>query len=274
MLNKFQQGTIIYGMKSSKYTECATYAVIISARCDIANSKISKMYYLTAVDAMSWFTTEHGFHLVYDKVIKQEKNTFAQKINQYELNSDMLLRMMYEDGKKVIDSINDTEKKKKVIYDAYEKIYKMVNESSDYEFRKQVIRKQNKYVIEFLNNISNGVMNHYFYIPKKAYLKEGTMHEGIIVDLQEIGILEFQDANQIITPGIDYKLLKETKNEEERKRLFESYWLCDENCFVEIEDTIRSPWCELLMQRFSNDFIRIGVDGAGNEDFKKLADEI
>lgn len=66
MLNKFQQGTIIYGMKSSKYTECATYAVIISARCDIANSKISKMYYLTAVDAMSWFNTEHAaYNLLY-----------------------------------------------------------------------------------------------------------------------------------------------------------------------------------------------------------------
>ena len=39
------QGTIISGLRSSKY-KIETYGIIISARCDIANDKINKIYYL------------------------------------------------------------------------------------------------------------------------------------------------------------------------------------------------------------------------------------
>ena len=39
-MNYIDQGTVIYGMRSEKYPEKMCYAIIISARCDIANDKV------------------------------------------------------------------------------------------------------------------------------------------------------------------------------------------------------------------------------------------
>ena len=51
-MNYINQGTVLYGMRSEKYPEKMCYAVIISARCDIANNKITKLYYLIAVNEL------------------------------------------------------------------------------------------------------------------------------------------------------------------------------------------------------------------------------
>lgn len=40
------QGTIITGVRSDKYSNIRCNGVVISARCDLANCKISKIYYL------------------------------------------------------------------------------------------------------------------------------------------------------------------------------------------------------------------------------------
>ena len=274
MLDEIEQGTIIYGIRSKKYAECPSYAVIISARCDIANSKIGKLYYLTAVDAVSWFVTNHGFHVAYNEKIKRAREGLTQTLQKYRLNAELLLNMPLEDGRMIIDSIDDKEKQRKAVWVCYENTYRLVNENIDIDYRKQIVKNDNKPIINFLSGITQGNIYHYFYIPKHAYFANKVMHEGLIVDLQEIGILEFDDAERIGTPGIDYKILEEIEDEAEKKRLLNTYWLNDEKCFVAIEATIYSPWCELLMQRFSNDFIRIGVDGAGKNDFIKLAEKI
>ena len=53
-------------------------------------------------------------------------------------------------------------------------------------------------------------------------------------------------------------------------RLRRSFWLESESDFVGVEGTIQSPWREHLMQRFSNVFIRIGLDNPSESDFKDL----
>lgn len=58
---KINQGTVIYGIKCEKYPSSACYGVIISARCDIAQSKVAKYYYLIAVDATKWLQSDYGW---------------------------------------------------------------------------------------------------------------------------------------------------------------------------------------------------------------------
>ena len=60
----------------------------------------------------------------------------------------------------------------------------------------------------------------------------------------------------------------------EHFRMINSYWLEDESSFVDIEGTTDSPWCEHLMQRFSNAFIRIGLDNPTDEHFKRIIGRI
>lgn len=53
--NLLDQGTIIYGIRSDKYPNLRCYGIIITASCDIAQQKVSKLYYLLAIDATEWF---------------------------------------------------------------------------------------------------------------------------------------------------------------------------------------------------------------------------
>ncbi len=266
-----KQGTIIYGFKSHKYNENVSYAVIISARCDIANDKISKLYYLSAVDAKAWFVSEAGFHVVYDDYINNVRNDFKQILTKYKLDSELLLKFPLKKGISVLTEYEENQSKLNKLIEKYTRTYNICSGCLDVDKKTKIIHDNPKNMINFLDQITKGNMNHYFYLPHSAYSLGGEMHEGLIVDLQEIGILTIEDAKQIKSPGIDFRLL-DKMNELERKRLQDTYWLQDDTCFVDVEATISSPWCELLMQRFSNDFIRIGVDGANKNDFEKLVE--
>lgn len=95
-MNHLTQGTVVYGMRSDKYPEIASYAIIISARCDIANDKIDKLYYLSAVNVRDWFCTGHGFKTAYGETIKNMKKTFKSEIQQYDLNEDLIFELQYD----------------------------------------------------------------------------------------------------------------------------------------------------------------------------------
>ena len=98
-MDLIEQGNVYYGFRSDKYPEVCCYAVIISARCDIANNKISKLYYLTAVDAKDWFCTKAGFDLVYAAAIKEN---LKNQLSNFEINIDILLKFPEEVALKVI----------------------------------------------------------------------------------------------------------------------------------------------------------------------------
>lgn len=83
MKNEIEQGTIIYGVKSKKYPESKCYSIIISARCDVFNGKIDKVYCLTALDVGEWLCTKKGFDIVYykDFLDRIDKLLSGKKIN-------------------------------------------------------------------------------------------------------------------------------------------------------------------------------------------------
>ena len=125
------------------------------------------------------------------------------------------------------------------------------------------------------------------------------MGKGIVVDLLEIDSISLDDAKRITDPfkeKITFDNLPELPDPEELRqiaqrndeaglqkvlrvfseyqRMISSYWLIDDSCFVEIEGTIQPPFCEHLMQRFSNVFVRIGIDNPAEDDFKRLVQSI
>ena len=81
--------------------------------------------------------------------------------------------------------------------------------------------------------------------------------------------LSLDDAKKITGEGIDYQCLP-VNCEEEANRLKRCYWLNDESDFVMLEGIVKSPWCELLLQRFALDYIRVGVDGSTENDYTNL----
>lgn len=79
MINNIEQGTIIYGSRSKKYPENKCYSIIISARCDVSNNKIDKVYYITAVDVDEWFYTKRGFEVVYENMLYDNIKKYFKK---------------------------------------------------------------------------------------------------------------------------------------------------------------------------------------------------
>lgn len=257
MNNQIEQGTILYGSRSKKYPENKCYSIIISARCDVFNNKIDKVYYLTAVDVDEWFYTKKGFEQVYQFELHKRIQNILQK---QKINLDVLKNMKYQDRKILLGKCGDEEKRRVLDYLDIDNI----------ETRKKLIRENPKIGINFLKEINQAKQYHYFFLPESAYLKNDNTDKGLIVDFQEIDYYVWDEINKISSPGIDMMILNEVSNVQTVKRWKKIFWLEDKNDFVDIEQTIISPWCELLMQRFAMDFIRIGVDGSNERDFKKI----
>lgn len=281
-MNNIDQGTIFYGLRSKKYPEVPSYAVIISARCDIANNKISKLYYLSAIDAHSWFCTSHGFQCAFSQHISSCRTKLENYVSKYNLNAKLLESFDKESAITVLSS-NIPSKDLPKVLSGYEDLYNLVRTDADLDSRKALIRcfdaKKRANISNFLSDISSGRKYHYHFLPKKAYTESEDKSSGLIVDLQEIGILSLEEAEAIYSPGIDYQTLEsETKilgktylsGEDIRKK----YWLETDDDFVSEEGQLKSPWRELLLQRFALDFIRIGVDGSTNSDYERLASNI
>lgn len=293
------QGTVIYGIRSSKYPTVPCYGVIITARCDIAQKKVPKYYFLIAVDASDWFRTEHGYGLVYRTTIHDLRSSINSMANEIDLNGDVLISLNSSDLKTVLlnKHLECSGDKKNL-----SKIDRLSNKILEYrifndvtmtdEQRGQAIKKKPKQAEDELSKIDKGDKNHYYYLPQHAYLKNSVYNKGLIVDLLEIGKLSLQDAEMIRTPGIDYQILPQLPTPEdmievintgvrqeidrmfnsinENRRLSAKYWLNNDSDFVVVEGVIQSPWCEHLMQRFSNAFIRIGIDNPTKKDYSEV----
>ena len=259
-MDHITQGTVIYGLRSDKYPEVACYAVIISARCDIANDKIDKLYYLTAVNVRDWFCTECGFKETYGKFIAEQRINFINMAEQNKLNGDVLLGLQPEQVMTIFQNTIKPKKKIEQLMKSYDAIRKFVY-SQSLDERICLVSSRRDRVTVFLDELSKGNSNHYFFMPQATYLQNDVKSNGLMVD-----------AKRIRTPGIDYRMLPDEG--EERNRQIRTYWLEEDSDFVEIEGHIQSPWCELLMQRFSKDFMRIGVDGPTKTDHEELADQI
>lgn len=289
---KISQGTIIRGLSSAKYPEVCCYAIIISARCDIANKKLSKYYYLTGVDLLQWLSTYHGFHKAYKDSIDAMKGKLFKKFSEdnVHLSVDELLSFIPKKASfSIVESYKQVTLSPKIkmedrlaeVTADLEYLRQIYNPDVSLDQRTAFVQECNKSVkkgktnpaVAFLKKITSGTENHFLFIPKCAYCETDEKNAGILVDLQEIYTLPNGDVELIENgPGIDYECLDFTAPE--TARLQEKYWLKGKDDFVEITGTIRSPWCEWLLQRFALDFIRVGVDTVTEHDFISMIDSI
>lgn len=303
---RINQGSIIYGIRSNKYPSSPCYGIIINARCDIAQGKISKYHYLVGVDADVWLASAVGYWVAYKGHIGTLAGTVKQKALELDLNGEALIGM--EDASIEIilsDALqnhpNDRKIEKKVndLKGAIARYHLFYRDGMNDDDRKRAIKESSRQAVSCIKEIDSGTIHHYYYLPQNAYLTNGVMGKGIVVDLLEIDSISLDDAKRITDPfkeKITFDNLPELPDPEELRqiaqrndeaglqkvlrvfseyqRMISSYWLIDDSCFVEIEGTIQPPFCEHLMQRFSNVFVRIGIDNPAEDDFKRLVQSI
>lgn len=265
-MNVFDQGTIIHGIRSDKYPSNRCFGIVITASCDIANCKVSKFYYLVAIDVKDWIISDIGFREIFNQFIIQTEKNISDAVQKNQLDWKSLKSFSVEEA---IQVINANCKNPSEVIKQYKNYAKYNKQALTIEEKKQTAKEKQKSIISYLQRISKGEILHFYFLPQNAYVKGGKRDKGLIVDLQEIETISLRDAELIKKKGIDF--LELPRDQMEKERLQKSYWLntCDD--FVIISDTISSPWREHLMQRFSHGFIRIGVDGATEDDFKRIA---
>lgn len=298
---KIDQGTVIYGIRSRKYPDCACYGIIITARCDIAQRKVPKYYYLVAADADSWLKSAHGYELVYGSTIKGKRNNVIQKAREVGLDGDTLADMPDDSVEIIVEDCleqNEGEKNKtKKIQDLHKAVKEyhfFSREGMGIYDRIAAIKSKPKDVVTCMKEIDAGKLHHYFFLPQHAYLQNDVMDKGLVVDLLEIDTISIDDAERITGPhekSIIWDNIPKLPEKEELERLtraneqiinktmarvaehfrlINTYWLTNKDCFVDIEGTTGSPWCESLMQRFSYAFSRIGINNPSEGDYQNM----
>lgn len=262
-MQAFDQGTIIYGLRSEKYPDQACYGVVISARCDIANCKIRRLYYLIAVEVTEWLVSDEGFEMAIGSSRNGARNSFCQAAENQGLNWRDLLSFDPEQVRSVIQA-EIKGKQSTTLLEKYQRY--CAYQCADKSERRKKLKEEKGKIRDFLKAVNSGDYTHLYYLPEVAYRDNGIKSKGLIVDLQKIEAISIADMQAICDNKVDSLILD--ANSAEHYSHF--CWIEDKDCYTGLDGLISSPWCEHLMQRFANSFVRIGIDGATPEDFGQL----
>ncbi|MDE7167721.1 MAG: hypothetical protein K2O28_02600 [Clostridia bacterium] len=280
---KLTQGSIINSVKIDKYPDYQFYGVVITARCDIANCKVSKFYYLTAAPIDIWIKSE-GMQIAveqyYDKQLRTILKPWEDKLPDYEklLNSplDNIIKLL--STAKPIDG-NDSDDFKQKKEQTVEKLSELsiydsaviTKDASEKLFKNENIKSN---IINALNSVLEEKHTHYCFIPfigldavasdKSNFSKAEMINEGYIINLLDIGYLDYKTAEKIEKQELDFDKL----TPEDLEYYNQFFCLNSKGDLIYPENIIISPYIEWIMQQFSQAFIRIGVEKPTHKDIK------
>lgn len=267
------QGTIITGVRSDKYSNIRCNGVVISARCDLANCKISKIYYLIAVPSDDWLLSDEGFNIVLSQRQNDLEDKLQTKLSGSGLDWSTLKSFSVEEFSTVIhDQEVGLKKDTDKVLEVFRTFKNYTSKYLELGDKKAILQNESKSVASSLLKIANGQMMHYIYVPENAYIKDGSIDRGLIIDLQELEYISIRDAERLVNCEIDIQ--SKDLSEVDKQRYNNCFFLMDWPGYAMAEYDIASPWTEYIMQRFSNAFIRIGVDGPQKEDVQSMVSRV
>lgn len=264
------QGAVITAIRSKKYFDCNCFGIVISARCDIANNKISKVFYLEAIPLGEWVFSNEGFILLIDKKINSIINQLNNICRSNGLEWDSISLFSEEEFKLVIEKEVKSKKNRDKALKLFEEYHYFENKPLDKNEKRKLLLSEEKNIKEYVSNISNGKYTHLTYIPQKAFTE--FILDGVIIDLQELDYLDIETVEDLEDFVID---VENSKLSVDKKEKYNKKFVLDgQSGYSIIYGEIKSPWIEYLMQRFSNVFTRIGVDNPSKNDFDEIIDRI
>jgi hypothetical protein len=266
---KCTQGSIIFGVRTGNVLfnrlRIKSYGIVISARCDLAQEKISKIHTLSAIDIFDWIKTEL-LAIIIDAKIKK----IHDKIRKWAINRELDYKALIEFGPdNIIKNINfEKDKSQRSELQNNVNVWKTLTSydtsvMSEAEKVKLINNDFKKDKSDKLKSLLRGDIASYCFLPKCSYSESDSKLEGLVVDLKDIGQIPFEHIVSIINNAFDYKYMSNnSKNSKRLNELNKLYMLENNEDFVTLCNEIKSPWVEFLMQRFSNAFCRVGVDNA------------
>lgn len=266
------QGTIINGIRSTKYPDIMTYGIVISAACDLAQDKIEKIFYLTAIPLKEWLCSKKGFQLVTGSSVLNSKDNLLRCLEKYDLSFEVVQMLSKDELEKVLFQYKDSIKPKE--YDSIIKQFgyyqHLAKEDSTKEDKAEILLSESKTVATILGDIFSGKNTHYCFLPTSAISESLDEGYGLIVDLLELDYLPLETVKKIASGEIDCKELLEPEKAKFDKR----FYIKEHPGFAYPVSEMLSPWREYILQHFSNCFIRIGVDNPGRNEAKGIVESL
>lgn len=234
------QGTIFNCAYCATYPNNETLGLVITARCDIANKDKVKFYnFIPAIPYDIWKEKEL-LPLVHKKVCKSLKKHFLELLRKARFSEGNIETYGFE---RIYDIILEkkslTQKDIVRLNDLKNKIDCIESNSSYVELLKYFRTEIEKILTEIIENKNSD----YFFIDNIIG------YNSILVNLREIYELDISIAHKIPN-GIEL----------DNGGIYTGLNLNNSNKLCSIVGQLKSPFIELLMQRFTNNFIRVGVD--------------
>jgi len=244
------QGSIITGCIASKYDGCQVWGCVITARCDLSNKKVGMVHYLPIVSYDDFLRNEIIGDLK-EEWIKELKTNLGNRMKEKGISPSFLDRNLSQaDFETLIRAnFNKTKEADKFMddYDKYQKapgaaIKDVVSDSKGegklkHEIDRLVNNENTNYhLIEDWGD--NDSESQSFKVILLREIKEITLECALSLP---DGLLETD-----ITPDfLSYNSLSVS---------------ADKSNFYYVDSEVASPYIEHILQRFSNNFIRIGVE--------------
>lgn len=236
LINNVTQGSIIDHCVAENY-KCKVWGVIITPRCDLAHDgKVTHVHYLPIIDFHEWFQID-GLDYLFTKAKLKAEQSLKEEC---EKNRFPFEKMNQTNLVKMAETIEDKGVK--------ESLHNRINQYfSLLKNNPEVFQPNSSSVKTLIDNLIKNQIPGYHLI--EDWEKANSFKVVLLRDLKR---LEFNIA-KAMGGGIEEKLIKETwKNDLE-------YSLSKDSLY-QVQAEMLSPYVELLMERFSRNFCRVGVD--------------
>ena len=272
MKREFTQGTIISDIRSEIYPNVRCKGIAISARCDFAQRKISRFYYLSALELEDWI----GLVLVNTVLVEKEKEIIDALMTSFK-DADMDREtLMGFDNNRISIIVNEVLKDKKCLKKAQENVKRLgeirellENKSLENDKLSYVVNNAYKKFEKMLMDLNNSNISRFCFVPCAAYNCKSNNEKimcGLVVDLQDVHNISMDVCDEILNNKYDYQVIK---SKAKRTEINEKFYFESEDDFVMADQVVLSPWIEHVVHMFANNFTRIGVDNLSAENVKE-----
>lgn len=248
-IGHFTQGSIINQLNfKGKNTQ---HAIVISARCDLAQDKISTVICLPVWKFSDWLT-EVANQEIFRKSQHQVTETLKNRLKQYKLTPEVITIYPESEVEKVLKQKIKNEEELNLI-----NLYKDFLIKKDISAKLKETKGPKKEITSDL--LANKKLDSHFI----EHIDPNKPAEGYVVDFSNPFCLPIELVKEI-SKGIRIQNLTTKFNNSHQ------YFSGPPEAIVSCERRIISPYIELITQRFSNFFCRIGTENMPEHISKKF----
>ena len=240
------QGTIITNCVAEGCNSSKVWGVIITPRCDLAHlGKVNTVHYLPMLNVADWLNNIGKAELE-EEWMKVVKNDINNAMKQWGIEADFLsMKIQYQDLLAICEAKERSNSKKELFK----------KNCNSYFYKDKILFKEfinSKSAKKYVKDLVGGNNNRYYLL--EDWNDSSNFKVIILRDIRRINI----DIARKFVCGFDY-----TEHGEDVFKQNDLNYDSLESCFdglYYIENQIQSPYIEHILQRFSYNFTRVGVN--------------